>query len=53
MEKQSKKKSRKKKKKGQKDENKGAATLLSPGEALEESGVQEEAPLTHSLADEL
>lgn len=53
MEKQSQKKSRKKKKKGQKEEGEGGATLLAPGEALEESGVQEEAPVTRSLADEL
>uniref|UniRef100_A0A8C0F042 Protein canopy homolog 3 n=1 Tax=Bubo bubo TaxID=30461 RepID=A0A8C0F042_BUBBB len=46
-EKQSKKKSRKKKK-GQKDESEGAAGLRAVGEALEESGVQEEAPLAHS-----
>ncbi|XP_037261008.1 protein canopy homolog 3 isoform X2 [Falco biarmicus] len=55
-EKQSKKKSRKKK--SRKDESegaesKGAASLPAVGEALEESGVQEEAPLTHSPADEL
>ncbi|NXQ32636.1 CNPY3 protein, partial [Alaudala cheleensis] len=49
-EKQSKKKSGKKKK-GQKDECEGAAGLLDTGEALE--GVQEQAPLTHSPADEL
>ncbi|XP_074944662.1 protein canopy homolog 3 isoform X2 [Phalacrocorax aristotelis] len=53
-EKHSKKKSTKKKKKeGQKGEKEGAAGLLPTGEALEESGVQEEAPLTHSPADEL
>lgn len=52
-EKQSKKKSGKKKKKGRKDESEGAAGLPAAGEALEESGVQEEAPLTHSPADEL
>ncbi|XP_075563132.1 protein canopy homolog 3 [Pelecanus crispus] len=52
-EKQSKKKSGKKKKKGRKDEGEGDASLLAAGEALEESGVQEEAPLTHSPADEL
>ncbi|XP_074720268.1 protein canopy homolog 3 isoform X2 [Strix uralensis] len=52
-EKQSKKKSRKKKKKGQKDESEGAAGLPAVGEALEESEVQEEAPLAHSPADEL
>ncbi|NXC19355.1 CNPY3 protein, partial [Corythaeola cristata] len=52
-EKQSKKKSGKKKKKGPKDESEGAASLPAAGEALEESGVQEEAPLTHSPADEL
>ncbi|XP_072713258.1 protein canopy homolog 3 isoform X1 [Ciconia boyciana] len=52
-EKQSKKKSGKKKKKGRKDESEGAASLPAAGEALEESGVQEEAPLTHSPADEL
>ncbi|XP_071661899.1 protein canopy homolog 3 isoform X3 [Patagioenas fasciata] len=51
-EKQSKKKNRKKKK-GQKDESKGAAVLPAAGEALEESGIQEEAPLTHSRVDEL
>lgn len=51
-EKQSKKKSGKKKK-GRKDESEGAASLPATGEALEESGVQEEAPLTHSPADEL
>ncbi|XP_061846841.1 protein canopy homolog 3 isoform X1 [Colius striatus] len=51
-EKQSKKKSRKKKK-GQKDESEGAASLPEAGEALEESGVQEEAPLTRSPSDEL
>ncbi|XP_074757238.1 protein canopy homolog 3 isoform X2 [Athene noctua] len=51
-EKQSKKKSRKKKK-GWKDESEGAAGLPAAGEALEESGVQEEAPLAHSPADEL
>lgn len=50
-EKQSKKKSGKKKKKGQKDEREGAASLPDTGEALE--GVQEQAPLTHSPADEL
>ncbi|XP_055671879.1 protein canopy homolog 3 isoform X1 [Falco peregrinus] len=55
-EKQSKKKSRKKK--SRKDESEGAeskraASLPAVGEALEESGVQEEAPLTHSPADEL
>lgn len=49
-EKQSKKKSGKKKKKGQK-EREGAASLPDTGEALE--GVQEQAPLTHSPADEL
>lgn len=49
--KQSKKKSGKKKKKGQKDEREGAASLPDTGEALE--GVQEQAPLTHSPADEL
>ncbi|XP_074673551.1 protein canopy homolog 3 isoform X2 [Strix aluco] len=52
-EKQSKKKSRKKKKKGQKDESEGAAGLPAVGVALEESEVQEEAPLAHSPADEL
>lgn len=52
-EKQSKKKSGKKKKKVRKDESEGAAALPVAGEALEESGVQEEAPLTHSPADEL
>lgn len=52
-EKQSKKKSGKKKKKVRKDESEGAASLPAAGEALEESGVQEEAPLTHSPADEL
>ncbi|NXV83669.1 CNPY3 protein, partial [Atlantisia rogersi] len=51
-EKQSK-KSGKKKKKGHKDESEGAASLPAAGEALEESGIQEEAPLTHSPADEL
>lgn len=51
-EKQSKKKNRKKKK-GQKDESKGAAALPAVDEALEESGIQEEAPLTHSPVDEL
>ncbi|XP_009075066.1 PREDICTED: protein canopy homolog 3, partial [Acanthisitta chloris] len=50
-EKQSKKKSGKKKKKGRKDESEGAASLSDAGEALE--GVQEEAPLSHSPADEL
>uniref|UniRef100_A0A8V5FWY3 Protein canopy homolog 3 n=1 Tax=Melopsittacus undulatus TaxID=13146 RepID=A0A8V5FWY3_MELUD len=52
-ERQSKKKSGKKKKKGRKDESEGAESLPPAGEALEESGVQEEAPLTHSPADEL
>uniref|UniRef100_A0A8B9MUK9 Protein canopy homolog 3 n=1 Tax=Accipiter nisus TaxID=211598 RepID=A0A8B9MUK9_9AVES len=52
-EKQSKKKSGKKKKKGRKDEEEGAASLPAAGEALEESGVQEEAPLPHSPSDEL
>ncbi|XP_010576112.1 PREDICTED: protein canopy homolog 3 [Haliaeetus leucocephalus] len=52
-EKQSKKKSGKKKKKGRKDEDEGAASLPAAGEALEESGVQEEAPLPHSPSDEL
>uniref|UniRef100_A0A672URQ1 Protein canopy homolog 3 n=1 Tax=Strigops habroptila TaxID=2489341 RepID=A0A672URQ1_STRHB len=52
-EKQSKKKSGKKKKKGRKDDSEGAAGLPPAGEALEESGVQEEVPLTHSPADEL
>ncbi|XP_054676227.1 protein canopy homolog 3 isoform X2 [Grus americana] len=52
-EKQSKKKSGKKKKKVQKDESEGAASLPAAGEAVEESGVQEEVPLTHSPADEL
>ncbi|XP_051470651.1 protein canopy homolog 3 [Apus apus] len=47
------KKSGKKKKKGRKDENEEPASLPPAGEALEESGVQEEAPLTHSPADEL
>ncbi|NXF38286.1 CNPY3 protein, partial [Nyctibius bracteatus] len=51
-EKQSKKKSRKKKK-GRKDGSEGAGSLPAVGDALEESGVQEEAPLTHSPADEL
>ncbi|XP_068865305.1 protein canopy homolog 3 isoform X2 [Aphelocoma coerulescens] len=50
-EKKSKKKSGKKKKKGRKDESEGAASLPDTGEALE--GVQEQAPLTHSPADEL
>ncbi|XP_052662724.1 protein canopy homolog 3 isoform X2 [Harpia harpyja] len=52
-EKQSKKKSGKKKKKGRKDEDEGAASLPAAGEALEESGVQEEPPLPHSPSDEL
>lgn len=51
-EKQSKKKNRKKKK-GEKNESKGAAALPAVDEALEESGIQEEAPLTHSPFDEL
>ncbi|XP_071596046.1 protein canopy homolog 3 isoform X1 [Heliangelus exortis] len=52
-EKERKKKSTKKKKKGRKDEREGVASLPVTGEALEERGVQEEAPLTHSPADEL
>ncbi|NXW81559.1 CNPY3 protein, partial [Alopecoenas beccarii] len=51
-EKQSKQKNRKKKK-SRKDESEGAAGLPAAGEALEESGVQEQAPLTHSRVDEL
>ncbi|XP_064020727.1 protein canopy homolog 3 isoform X2 [Pogoniulus pusillus] len=51
-EKKSKKKS-KKKKKGEKEESEGAASLPASGESLEESGIQEEVPLTHSPADEL
>ncbi|XP_061331155.1 protein canopy homolog 3 isoform X2 [Pezoporus flaviventris] len=52
-ERQGKKKSGKKKKKGRKDESEGADGLPPTGEAPEESGVQEEAPLTHSPSDEL
>ncbi|XP_053916875.1 protein canopy homolog 3 isoform X3 [Cuculus canorus] len=48
------KKSGKKKKKGRKEESEGAAAALTAaGEALEESGVQEAAPLAHSPTDEL
>ncbi|NXY92366.1 CNPY3 protein, partial [Alcedo cyanopectus] len=50
-EKQSKKKSRRKK--GWKDESEGTPDVPVTGEALEESEVQEQAPLTHSPADEL
>ncbi|XP_059688926.1 protein canopy homolog 3 [Gavia stellata] len=44
---------KKKKKKGGKEESEGPARLPAAGGALEESGVQEEAPLTHSPAHEL
>ncbi|XP_069706485.1 protein canopy homolog 3 isoform X1 [Phaenicophaeus curvirostris] len=48
------KKKSKKKKKGRKEESEGAAAALpAAGEALEDSGVQEAAPLAHSPADEL
>ncbi|NWH82931.1 CNPY3 protein, partial [Piaya cayana] len=48
------KKKSKKKKKGRKEESEGAAAPLpAAAEALEDSGVQEAAPLAHSPADEL
>ncbi|XP_042645420.1 protein canopy homolog 3 isoform X1 [Tyto alba] len=49
----SKRKSGKKKKKEEEEEEEGAGRLLPAGEPLEESGVQEEAPLPRSPADEL
>ncbi|XP_025959959.2 protein canopy homolog 3 isoform X1 [Dromaius novaehollandiae] len=52
-EKQSKKKSGKKKKKARKEQSEGAYSLPATGETPEESGIQEEAPLAHSPADEL
>ncbi|XP_025937383.1 protein canopy homolog 3 isoform X1 [Apteryx rowi] len=52
-EKQSKKKSGKKKKKARQEQSKGANSLPAMGETLEESGIQEKAPLAHSPADEL
>ncbi|NWX92123.1 CNPY3 protein, partial [Nothoprocta pentlandii] len=51
--KQSKKKSGRKKKKGSKEQSAGAGGLPGREESPEESGVQEEAPLAHSPADEL
>ncbi|XP_035178989.1 protein canopy homolog 3 [Oxyura jamaicensis] len=52
-EKPSKKKSGKKKKKTTKEQSEGIESLPDAGAALEEHGVQEEAPLPHSPADEL
>uniref|UniRef100_A0A8B9UGC7 Protein canopy homolog 3 n=1 Tax=Anas zonorhyncha TaxID=75864 RepID=A0A8B9UGC7_9AVES len=52
-EKPSKKKSGKKKKKTVKEQSEGIESLSDAGATLEEHGVQEEAPLPHSPADEL
>ncbi|XP_068796952.1 protein canopy homolog 3 isoform X2 [Struthio camelus] len=52
-EKQSKKKSGKKKKKARKEQSEDGNSLPGTEETPEESGVQEEAPLAHSPADEL